>query len=107
MKLTHIYNGNIESTPNIKLVEFKISNSTGNNIVFNKSKYHCSWFIETDNDKELIPVLIDTESIKQGKRIIKDNDHPELNGLEIKINKNKINPEITTELESYIINNFI
>lgn len=66
------------------LLEFKVfSPSEGKKRVFKKGSFHCGWFL-LEGDKLVGPILIDTELIKQGRRVIKDKDFPNLQGKELK-----------------------
>jgi hypothetical protein len=105
----HIYNGLIMTKNGFfPMIEFKIeqknlsdekstsstssTNPTKTKVLFKDVDFKCAWFIiaSTETDNKLIgPVKIDTERIKEGKRIIKDPMFEHINGLEIEGVSNK------------------
>lgn len=104
MNIIHIYNGHIKEYPEIQLIEFKLVSIDGQHSIFKKNNYHCCWFIQTTI---LNPILIDINKIKDGKRIIQDQDYPELNECEIIVDKNNLMNNVDCNIQSYIFDNYV
>ena len=78
-----IYSGKIIVDNEEKiLVEYKIISPPNQKYILKKGKFHCAWFI-LENNTLRGPLAINTELIINGKRIIKDEDYPNYDGLEI------------------------
>lgn len=98
-----IYSGKIiTDDQEIPFIEYKIISPIDQKYVFKKGQFHCAWFILQENKQIhekmcvphqqddlcigrnlLGPVSIDTELIKTNKRVILDEEYPNLNGMEI------------------------
>lgn len=98
--INKIYTGSIIHNNNvINLTEYKLAPSI---YKFKKCNYHCMWFINNDM---LQPININIEEIRKGKRIIADNDYPDLCGLEI-VDIKKCN-DVVSPTEKNNISKFI
>lgn len=104
----HIYDGNIElSNELVQLREYKIISPVNNKKIFKKSNFHCAWFIY-NNDVLCGPINIDTEIVKSGKRIIKDDDFPLYNGKEItNVTKYEIPNHDISDLNLFYLKNCV
>ena len=106
MEINHIYNGEIIDDNNtIKMVEFKLISTTNVKKLFIKGHFHCAWFVLKGENIEG-PLSIDTELIKVGKRVIKDEEFPHLTGKEIKnLTKEGLfdSKNIPTQIKSLIL----
>jgi hypothetical protein len=85
MDITNIYNGSIRNDDGtlIYLKEFKVGDGKKFKIV----NFKCAWFLYT-YDNLIGPIKLDLKCIQSGKRIISDDNFPQLKGKEI-INANK------------------
>lgn len=107
LTIKHICNGQIQlSDKVVEMKEFKIVSNERKRRIFEKGKFHCGWFIYKDN-QILGPIRIIDKYIKYGKRIIQDNEFPDLNGYEIiNVNKNNLfnDHDIPNKILYFILN---
>lgn len=93
----NIYSAEIYTPDKIFIMkEYKTTNGKA----FTKGNFPCAWFI-FNNEKLDGPLLIDTEAIKTGKRIIKDPEYSQLNGIKM-TNINKSNDKLSEEQIQYL-----
>ncbi|VBB18927.1 hypothetical protein YASMINEVIRUS_1459, partial [Yasminevirus sp. GU-2018] len=98
VKFTHIYNGIIFTENEYHpMIEFKVTpvdeGNTSLNPVFSRVQFKCGWFIISTDEHSVQslrgPVKIDLEKIKDGVRLIADDEFPEINGCEIECVSNE------------------
>lgn len=106
----HIYNGLIFHksiyifTP---VLEFKIvQKEEADKVIFKDVNYKCAWFaIDINEEKRQLlgPIKIDTEMIKSGKRIVRDDRFSDIDGCVIDCVSDDQTGLITDEIPKWMI----